>query len=189
MSAMRIAKQSSSGPVPGAVQVRPMKAADVTRVARLEVESFSTPWSAATFRTLLRRPGAELWVAELEPDGVIGYYVLWCIQDQGEVANIAVEERFRGRGIGAMLLDHSLEVAAISPELRVVVEVLARCALPRLEGVPVGRPRRDAPVGTDRVVRPRALHVGGSRVVRRVSVAEALGKDLVPDGVGGPPFP
>lgn len=112
MSAMRIAKQSSSGPVPGAVQVRPMKAADVTRVARLEVESFSTPWSAATFRTLLRRPGAELWVAELDPDGVIGYYVLWCIQDQGEVANIAVEERFRGRGIGAMLLDHSLEVAA-----------------------------------------------------------------------------
>lgn len=123
MSAMRIEKESLSSPVPGAVLVRPMKPTDVTKVARLEVESFSTPWSAATFRTLLRRSGAELWVAELEPDGVIGYYVLWCIQDQGEVANIAVEERFRGRGIGALLLDHALDVASSRGVESVYLEV------------------------------------------------------------------
>jgi ribosomal-protein-alanine N-acetyltransferase len=123
MSAMRMEKEAPAAPVPGSVQVRPMKPADVARVARLEVESFSTPWSAATFRTLLRRPGAELWVAELETDGVIGYYVLWCIQDQGEVANIAVDARFRGRGIGALLLDHALDVASSRGVESVYLEV------------------------------------------------------------------
>jgi ribosomal-protein-alanine N-acetyltransferase len=88
-----------------------MASADVPVVARLEKQSFTTPWNAKTFRTLLGRTGAELWVAEHEEEGVIGYYVLWCIQDQGELANIAVRESFRGRHLGGLLLDHALEVA------------------------------------------------------------------------------
>jgi ribosomal-protein-alanine N-acetyltransferase len=103
--------EPAASPVPGVVAVRPMEPPDVRAIARLEAECFSTPWSAATFRTLLRRSGAELWVAEQAPYGVIGYYVLWCIQEQGELANIAVDERFRGRHIGSMLLDHALTVA------------------------------------------------------------------------------
>ena len=112
MSAMRVRKRDPATPTPGAVVVRSMSIEDVATVARLERESFTTPWSARTFRTLLGRPGAELWVAEHATGGVVGYYVLWCIQDQGELANIAVEERYRGQRIGAMLLDHALEVAA-----------------------------------------------------------------------------
>ena len=112
MSAMRVRNRDPATPTPGAVVVRSMSIEDVVTVARLERESFTTPWSARTFRTLLGRPGAELWVAEHATGGVVGYYVLWCIQDQGELANIAVEERYRGQRIGAMLLDHALEVAA-----------------------------------------------------------------------------
>jgi len=37
--------------------------------------------------------------------------VLWCIHDQGELANIAVIPELRDRGLGAYLLDHVLEVA------------------------------------------------------------------------------
>jgi ribosomal-protein-alanine N-acetyltransferase len=92
------------------VVIRKMATADVGRVAELEAEAFSTPWEAATFRTLLRRTGAELWVAE-RGQSVVGYYVLWCIQEQGELANIAVTEPARGLGIGSRLLDHALETA------------------------------------------------------------------------------
>jgi ribosomal-protein-alanine N-acetyltransferase len=92
------------------VLIRKMAAGDVSRVAELEAEAFSTPWEAATFRTLLRRSGAECWVADHTGD-VLGYYVLWCIQDQGELANIAVTEAWRGRAIGSRLLDHALETA------------------------------------------------------------------------------
>ena len=111
MSAMRVRKESPATPTPGAVVVRSMSPDDVATVSRLERESFSTPWSARTFRTLLGRPGAELWVAEHETGGVVGYYVLWCIQDQGELANIAVAPQLRDLGLGGYLLDRMAEEA------------------------------------------------------------------------------
>lgn len=88
-----------------------MTAADVHRVAEIEAASFSSPWKAETFESLLDRPGAELWVLD-EPDaGVVGYAVLWCILDQGELANIAVVEGHRGQGHGRYLLGRVLDIA------------------------------------------------------------------------------
>jgi ribosomal-protein-alanine N-acetyltransferase len=84
---------------------------DLARIARLEAESFTTPWSLRTFEKLLSQPSSELWVAEEEARGVIGYYVLSCIQDQGEISTLAVDELVRGLGVGGRLLDHALKVA------------------------------------------------------------------------------
>ena len=94
-----------TGPV-----VRSMAPGDVSAVVELETASFSSPWSESTFHTLLDRPGAELMVLD---DGgeVIGYAVLWCILDQGELANIAIRPDRRGGGLGATLLDAVLERA------------------------------------------------------------------------------
>lgn len=89
---------------------RPMVAEDVEAVAALEARAFSTPWRADTFLTLLERPGAVLIVAECD-GGFAGYAVLWCILDQGELANIAIEDRLRRNGLGGALLDHVLDVA------------------------------------------------------------------------------
>ncbi len=84
--------------------VRLMKSADVPSVAEIEREAFTTPWKAETFEGLIGRDGMELLVME-DPDGtVVGYAVLWCILDQGELANIAVRPEDRGRGLGAQLL-------------------------------------------------------------------------------------
>lgn len=90
--------------------IRRMAPGDVAAVAVLEEEAFSAPWTAATFLRLLDRPGAELWVVE-EGEGIVAYGVLWCILDQGELANIAVAPEARGRGLGSRLLDHFIEVA------------------------------------------------------------------------------
>lgn len=91
--------------------LREMREADVERVTAIETASFSTPWKAATFRTLLDRPGAVLRVLETAATPVAGYAVLWCILDQGELANIAVAPEVRGRGLGAFLLDRMTEEA------------------------------------------------------------------------------
>jgi len=84
---------------------------DVLRVAEIEAASFTAPWKADTFESLLDRPGAELWVLDDPDDGVVAYAVLWCILDQGELANIAVAGGHRGRGHGRYLLGKVLEVA------------------------------------------------------------------------------
>lgn len=93
------------------VTARRMTPADVERVARIEADAFTSPWKADTFQTLLERPGAELWVLEDPEAGVVAYAVVWCILDQGELANIAVAEPFRRRGYGAWLLSRVVEVA------------------------------------------------------------------------------
>ncbi|HKK92390.1 MAG TPA: ribosomal protein S18-alanine N-acetyltransferase [Longimicrobiales bacterium] len=80
------------------------------RVVELEASAFGSPWDAETFRRLLGRTGAELMVVDVS-DEVVAYAVLWCILDQGELANIAVDEAWRRRGIGARLLDRVLERA------------------------------------------------------------------------------
>lgn len=96
---------------PASPTARPMRPGDVDRVVAIEEESFTSPWRADTFHTLLDRPGAELWVLEAPGEGVIGYSVLWCILDQGELANIAIAPAYRGKGHGASLLGKVLEIA------------------------------------------------------------------------------
>jgi len=93
------------------VRARAMAPADVERVVEMEHASFTSPWKSDTFLALLDRPGAELWVLDHTTDGVIGYFVLWCILDQGELANIAVAEEHRGKGYGAFLLQRAVELA------------------------------------------------------------------------------
>ena len=99
-----------AAPAPGPVdgeRIRSMVADDVERVAELEAAAFGSPWEAATFRRLLGRSGAELLVVEVGAE-VVGYAVLWCILDQGELANIAVDPAWQGRGLGSRLLQRVL---------------------------------------------------------------------------------
>ena len=90
---------------------RLMRAEDVARVVEIEASAFTSPWRADTFHALLEPPGAELWVLDDGDGEVIGYFVLWCILDQGELANIAVDRDYRGRGYGRLLLEQVLDVA------------------------------------------------------------------------------
>ena len=94
------------------VVIRPMHTDDIDSVVAIEFQAFTSPWKAETFLGLISRDGAELWVIEHSRVGVIGYGVLWCLLDQGELANMAVAPEFLGQGLAVELLDHLLEVAS-----------------------------------------------------------------------------
>jgi [ribosomal protein S18]-alanine N-acetyltransferase len=84
--------------------IRRMRDADIPRIMEIEIACFSTPWSEATFRGLLRRTDCALFVAEA--DGrVEGYAVFWAVLDQGELGNLAIDPSQRRRKIGTALLD------------------------------------------------------------------------------------
>ena len=93
------------------VRVRRMLESDVDAVVAIESEAFSSPWSRDTFLNLVDRPGLELLVLEDRADGVVGYAVLWCILDQGELANVAIVPRLRGKGLGRFLMTRVLQIA------------------------------------------------------------------------------
>lgn len=112
---------------PGTVahfRVRTMSAPDVAAVAALEKSIFTMPWSAATFRGLLRRRDVDALVAERAEDGaVVGYAVAWGVYEQGELANVAVEPAMRGAGLGPMLLEEVLRRLRERDVTKVFLEV------------------------------------------------------------------
>lgn len=111
MTARTTETTGARGVEPPAVRFRPMRADDLDRVTAIERASFTNPWKERTFRNLLPRRDAELWVADVEGEGVVGYLVLWFSGDEGELADLAVAERHRSRGLGSRLLDRAEALA------------------------------------------------------------------------------
>jgi ribosomal-protein-alanine N-acetyltransferase len=117
---------------PPGVAVRSLVPADVDAVVAIEAEAFTSPWRPETFLDLYGRPNLEMLVMEDREAGVIGYAVLWCIMDQGELANMAITPAFRGRGLGRLLLSRVLGTArergieAVFLEVRVSNERASR---------------------------------------------------------------
>ncbi len=77
---------------------------DVEKIAEMEERCFTDPWSKEMLFDCLRYPYYHTFVAE-EGGQVCGYGVLILLFEDGEVANIAVDAPFRGRGIGGALLE------------------------------------------------------------------------------------
>jgi len=102
-----------------------MRTSDVEVVVGIETEAFSSPWKSETFAGLLGRDTVELIVMADEKEGVIGYAVLWCILDQGELANVALTPGHRGVGLGSHLLRHVLRMAAERGVRKLFLEVRA----------------------------------------------------------------
>jgi ribosomal-protein-alanine N-acetyltransferase len=99
----------SSGGLP--VLIRRATLADVESISAIELRAFSNPWHPLTFSSLISQGRARVLVAEGPEAEVIGYAVLWWVLEQGELANLAVSEEFRGRGVGSALLDRALRDA------------------------------------------------------------------------------
>lgn len=111
--------------LPAGYACRPLEARDVPAVSRIEAGAFTTPWQPETFEGLLDRDTVEMVVMTDEADQIVGYAVLWCIVDQGELANLAIVPERRGMGLGSHLLRHVLRVAALRKVDRFFLEVRA----------------------------------------------------------------
>jgi ribosomal-protein-alanine N-acetyltransferase len=104
------------------VVVRHATGSDVKAVAAIERSAFADPWPEEAFEAQLERRVAWFAVAEVDRE-VAGYLVAFMVADEAEIANIAVREDLRGRGIGAALLDASLNEARVRGVSSVFLEV------------------------------------------------------------------
>ena len=105
------------------VMIRRATLADVKSIAAIELRSFSNPWHPLTFRSLISQGRAHVLVAEGPEAEVVGYAVLWWVLEQGELANLAVAEGFRGKGVGSALLDRALADAEANDVESLFLEV------------------------------------------------------------------
>jgi ribosomal-protein-alanine N-acetyltransferase len=106
------------------ITIEPVLAGDLAQITELEKAVFGDPWSLASFESVLAEPAA-FFAAAREPDGdaIAGYVVAWFAADEGEIANLAVREPGRRRGVGAALLDAALAEARRRGAANVYLEV------------------------------------------------------------------
>jgi ribosomal-protein-alanine N-acetyltransferase len=89
--------------------LRPAVESDASQVAEIERSCFADPWSEESFRRLLGVPPAIFLVALFPPDkAVVGYVIAFAVGEDAEILNVAVDVKFRGRGLAGQMLDAAL---------------------------------------------------------------------------------
>ncbi|MFN2637285.1 MAG: ribosomal protein S18-alanine N-acetyltransferase [Gemmatimonadaceae bacterium] len=89
--------------------LRPAVEGDLNDVVRIERSCFADPWSEESFRRLLVGGPAIFLVAVFPPDSALaGYVVAFSVEDDAEILNLAVESRFRGKGLAGQMVDAAL---------------------------------------------------------------------------------
>ncbi len=96
------------------VAIEPMQPEDLPEVLAIEAASFGLPWTRDMFeRDLVRGDVAALLVARLtgagSPRPIAGYICVWIVSDELHINNIAVDPRWRRRGIASALLTAALD--------------------------------------------------------------------------------
>lgn len=104
------------------MRIRQMTAEDVPAVAKIEKECFSQPWSEQGFLDGMKN--AVFFVAE-DPQ-IVGYIGMYRMPPEGEITNVAVTQKMRGKGYGRELLLTMQRWAAEHEIDRIILEVRSK---------------------------------------------------------------
>ena len=115
---------------PGVPYLRQMTSADLGQVVAIEQKSFSDPWALSSFRDLfyhaeytsalvLSEPARNL----ARPERIIGYLVLWYLDGEIHIVNVAVHPEYRGRGWGERMIRVALLLGRRWACMRFLLEV------------------------------------------------------------------
>lgn len=104
-----------------ALEIRPMRRADLDAVLAIEHDAYPFPWSLGIFKDCLRI-GYRCLVLS---DGgqICGYSVHSVAVDEAHLLNLCIGSAWRGRGLAALLLDHVLGEMALAGADRAYLEV------------------------------------------------------------------
>ena len=101
-----------------------MKKEHLPDILNVEKESFSHPWTEKMFLEELNGKFSIYRVAK-EGEKAVGYMGMWVLADEGHITNVAVGKSYRGKGIGAALVEDFIrtgtqkDLAFLTLEVRV----------------------------------------------------------------------
>ena len=100
----------------------PLSREHLDDMAEIEQLCFSMPWSRAMLADELVNDYAVYYVAE-QAGRVAGYAGMHTLFDEAHITNIAVRPELRRMGVGGLLLDKLIRVAALGGVKTVTLEV------------------------------------------------------------------
>lgn len=94
-------------------RIRPASLDDLPGLVSLEQACFAVPWSEESLRfDLSGHPEAHYLVASAPDGSLAGYAAYWAAPDEAQITNVAVAPAWRRRGVGRLLLDALISLAA-----------------------------------------------------------------------------
>ena len=104
------------------MNIIPLSEEWIPKVAELERNSFSQPWSEQSLRDVFENPLFAFHLA-VEGDTLLGYGGAYYAGDEANVTNIAVARESRGKGVGTALVKAILKEAEKRGAERAFLEV------------------------------------------------------------------
>src|SRR5690606_4365505 len=86
---------------------------------------FRAGWSREDFASYIAGEDTPIYVACDARRRIAGFIMLRLVADEAELITIAVDPKWRGKGIGAALLRAALEALTMTPARRFFLEVAA----------------------------------------------------------------
>ena len=112
--------------VPARVAIDPVKKADLPAVLAIEQKSFSTPWTIGMFERELACEHSRCFCARIYDDGkmvVAAYIIFWLVADEAHLHDLAVEKKYRKKGLALMMMETMKEIARQNEVLFQTLEV------------------------------------------------------------------
>lgn len=89
--------------------LRPMHAADLYAVMRIERKIYSHPWTYGNFQDSLNA-GYSCWIYQFA-QSIVGYAVMMVAADEAHLLNLSIAAEWQRQGWGKKLLQHVLPLA------------------------------------------------------------------------------
>ncbi len=106
-----------------AVEVAPMRRADIPAVHEIERLSFSTPWPTHAFEQELASNRMAHYLVARQGERIVAFAGLWLMADEAHITTFGVHPDVRRRGVGQRTLLATMELAVQLGAARVTLEV------------------------------------------------------------------
>lgn len=129
---------------PHGLHIEPAQVRDAAAIADLHAKGFYRGWPAEDFSTYIAGADTPVYVACDARRRIAGFLMLRLVADEAELISIAVDPKWRAKGVGAALLRAGFEDLLMTPAKKLFLEVAddnpAAVALYRAHGfAEVGR--------------------------------------------------
>jgi ribosomal-protein-alanine N-acetyltransferase len=85
------------------IEIRKMRPEDVSRVLQIERELFTDAWPDEAFEVVRNPPGIKHYVVTVD-SLIVGYAVTSRIEEEFQIANLAVASEYQKKGLGTKLM-------------------------------------------------------------------------------------
>ena len=102
--------------------IRKLTESDLDELMPIENESFTMPWSRQSYESELQNQYATYLVCDFEGE-VAAYAGMWTVFEEAHITNVAVGKKYRGQGMGQVLMLEEEKIARAKGAELILLEV------------------------------------------------------------------